>query len=412
MRGTNVCIFRFFEEEQRGELPWRADWVRRLHKQFRSMHWNAIRYCIGFPPDFWYDIADEVGFLIQDEFPIWILDPKAGRERSSEFPRAETIIPQYTEWMRERWNHPSVVIWDGQNESITDETGKAIRAVRSLDLSNRPWENGWSAPQSPTDCVESHPYLFIRGWQGQSPFRLSEMPEISGLPRLNERQQKPAVPIIINEYCWLWLNRDGTPTCLTSKVYESILGQNSTTESRRQVHARYVAALTEFWRCHRRCAGVLHFCGLGYSRRGDKPRPEGGATSDDWIDLAHLEFEPTFERYVRDAFSPVGLMLDFWAETVPEQSKQLVKIYVINDLEMDWKGEVRLHLMKGDECLSSHAAGCRVPGYGREIVTLPVSLSAAPGPYTLVAELAGPAGQAARSLRDFQIVPTSGKRNP
>ena len=56
---------------QRGDLPWRADWVRRLHQQFKTMHWNSIRYCIGFPPEFWYDIADEEGFLIQDEFPIW-----------------------------------------------------------------------------------------------------------------------------------------------------------------------------------------------------------------------------------------------------------------------------------------------------------------------------------------------------
>ena len=44
------------------------------------MHWNSIRYCIGFPPDFWYDIADEEGFLIQDEFPIW-LGGTCGRAR-------------------------------------------------------------------------------------------------------------------------------------------------------------------------------------------------------------------------------------------------------------------------------------------------------------------------------------------
>ena len=72
------------------------------------------------------------------------------------------------------------------------------------------------------------------------------------------------------------------------------------------LHARYVAALTEFWRCHREAAGVLHFCGLGYSRPGDKPRPEGGATCDDFIDLEKLTFEPHFEEYVREAFNPVG----------------------------------------------------------------------------------------------------------
>ncbi len=132
--------------------------------------------------------------------------------------------------MRERWNHPCVVISDAQNESSTDETGKAIHAVRQLDLSGRPWENGWAGPQSTVDCVESHPYLFSRVWAGEKPFKLSMMPEISGVPYLNDRQKQPRVPIIINEYDWLWLKRDGTPTCLTDKVYETILGSDNTLE--------------------------------------------------------------------------------------------------------------------------------------------------------------------------------------
>jgi hypothetical protein len=408
MRGTNVCIFRFFEDEKRADLPWRADWVRRMHRQFKTLSWNAIRYCIGFPPESWYDIADEEGFLIQDEFPIWLLNPNALKDAAPEFPRAEKIIPEYVEWMRERWNHPCVVIWDGQNESLTDETGKAIRAVRHLDLSNRPWENGWAEPQSPTDCVESHPYLFIRWWQGGRPFRLSEMPGVSAFPRLLETQKKLAVPIIINEYCWLWLNRDGTPTCLTGKVYEGILGRDSTTEARRQIHARYVAALTEFWRCHRRCAGVLHFCGLGYSRHGDKPRPEGGATSDHWIDLENLTFEPLFRKYVGDAFSPVGLMLDFWADEVLAGSRPSLKICVINDLEADWKGMVRLRVLKGHRWVSTQEAGCEVKGFGRKTLSLSHAMPDSPGRYTLAAELESPDGKTVRSLRDVTVVPTGG----
>ena len=43
------------------------------------MHWNALRYCIGFPPEMWYRIADEEGILIQDEFPIWGGGRGAGR---------------------------------------------------------------------------------------------------------------------------------------------------------------------------------------------------------------------------------------------------------------------------------------------------------------------------------------------
>ena len=178
------------------------------------MHWNALRYCIGFPPELWYDIADEEGFLIQDEFPIWTLGENPKKLE------ATRIVPEYTEWMRERWNHPCVVIWDAQNESSMKTSGEALRQVRHLDLSNRPWENGWAEPQSPTDWVEAHPYLFIRDWssKGQQHFKMSELAKLSGVPGLQEAQRKLKVPIIINEYAWLWLTRDGIrpvlpPTC-------------------------------------------------------------------------------------------------------------------------------------------------------------------------------------------------------
>jgi hypothetical protein len=256
------------------------------------------------------------------------------------------------------------------------------------------------------DCTESHPYLFIRGWQGRQPFRLSEMAGVSGTPRLNERQKKLKVPIIINEYCWLWLNRDGTPTCLTEKVYEGILGKRSTVEQRRQVHARYVAALTEFWRCHRQCAGVLHFCGLGYSRRGDRPRPEGGATSDHWIDVEKLEFEPTFEKHLRDAFNPVGVMLDFWAERISAGGERVVKVYIINDLETEWRGEVRLvlRLKNQEDSLSVSPIHTRVKGWDRKILSIPLALPTVPGDYTLAAELVRTGQEPVRSVREIKLI--------
>lgn len=407
MRGTNVCVYRFFEDAERGDRPWRDQWVRRLHEQFKTMHWNSIRYCIGFPPEFWYDIADEVGFLIQDEFPIWLLS------KAPENPTAENIIPQYRDWMRERWNHPCVVIWDAQNESFTDETGKAIQAVRNLDLSRRPWENGWSEPQSPEDCVESHPYLFSRGWQGKGFFRMSEMPNVSGKPFLHKRQQAIEVPIIINEYAWLWLDRQGNPTCLTDKIYENLLGPNSTPEQRRELFARYLAAKTEFWRCHREAAGVLHFCGLGYSRPGDKPRPEGGATSDHFIDIEKLTFEPKFAEYVRESFNPLGLMLDFWAEEIPAQSKHTLRVFVINDRNEEFAGDVRLLSAKeGAEPVAMAAKPLRVAGLGREILTFEYTAPDSPGGYRLWAEVVDPNTGRVRSLRDVNIVakePTTGR---
>ena len=304
--------------------------------------------------------------------------------------------------MRERWTHPCGAIWDGQNESHTPETGKAIQAVRHLDLSNRPWENGWAEPQAPTDCVESHPYLFIRGWSQGQPFRMSEMASLSGQPRLNKDQRKTHVAAVINEYGWLWLTRDGNPTCLTDKVYEHLLGSDSTVEQRRTIYARSLAAMTEFWRAHRQCAGVLHFCGLGYSRPGDKPRPEGGATSDHWLDVQRLEFEPLFSEYVREAFNPVGIMLDFWAEQLPAGTSHQLQVYVINDRYEAWQGDVRLYLVQQEQHRLLQTQPAKVPPLGREILNFSATTPTQPGRYTLQAEL-DDGGKTIRSLRDFEV---------
>ncbi len=401
LRGSNLTLYRFFEDAERSDLPWRTDWVRQLHRQCKSMHWNSLRYCIGFPPEFWYDLADEEGVLIQDEFPIWLLSgPKSD---CPEWPVAEKIIPEYEAWMRERWNHPCVVIWDAQNESQTPETGKAIQAVRHLDRSDRPWDNGWAEPQAMTDCAKAHPYLFIREFTKQKAFHLSELASQSGKPNLQDAQRKMDVALLINEYAWLWLTRDGNPTCLTSMIYERILGSDSTAEQRRIFYARSLAALTEFWRSHRECAGVLHFCALGYSRPGDKPRPEGGATSDHWANVLELQWEPRFQEYVRDAFNPLGLMLNFWSEEVSAGAQPSLEVCLVNDLEEPWQGEVHVYLELDQQKRNLAHRDARVSALGRSSVSVPVTMPHEPGHYTLVAELTDGAGETIRSLRDITV---------
>jgi len=403
MRGTNVCAYRFFEDSERGDRPWRESWVRRLHQKFKSMHWNSIRYCIGFPPEIWYDIADEEGFLIQDEFPIWTLS------EDPEKVKAELIRPEYVEWMRERWNHPCVVIWDAQNESNTAETGKALSEVRRLDLSNRPWDNGWGEPQSEADCVETHPYLMIGllnpDWGNSKVKSLKDLANVSGVPPLNAAQQKLKLPIIVNEYAWLWLNRDGTTTCLTGPVYEKLLGPNSTTEQRRELYAKYLAAKTEFWRAHRACAGVLHFCGLGYSRAGDKPRPEGGATSDHFINMEKLRFEPNFEKYVRDAFSPVGVMLDYWGQDLPAGKDAEFKAIAINDTCEKWLGTLRFRITAKDgKTVASREIPCTIEPLGSANLSGTLAVPAEPGDYAVTAELVARGAKPVRSVRDAKII--------
>lgn len=389
LRGTNICIDRFFEDPLRGDKPWREAWVRNVIRSFRGMNWNSARYCIGFPPEMWYRIADEEGLLIQDEFPVW------GKTGS-----LENLTIQYGEWLAERWNHPSVVIWDAQNETPgQDITGKALTAVRQLDLSKRPWDNGWGAAQAPTDVYETHPYRHI-----YQEFRMADLaglaprPDNSGKFPGNPLANVGERPIIVNEYGWLWINRDGTPCALPvkHKSYQYLLPPDPSADQYREAYARAVAAKTEFWRCGRQLAGVMHFCGLGYSR-------PGGETSDSFIDVERPTFEPHFARYVRDAFAPVGLMLDFWAADCQRGSTLKLPVVVINDLATGWQGPVTLRLVSNGKVLGETTQDGRVAAFGREVFSMDLKVPEASGGCQLVAELRGADGQPVRSLRDVTV---------
>jgi hypothetical protein len=392
MRGSNFTAYRFFEDGECRDRPWDRDWVRLLHRRVKDMHWNCLRYCIGFPPEQWYDAADELGILIQDEFPVWFGGP--GWSTYPNELKAEELAEEYAEWMRERWNHPSVVIWDASNETTTDQTGPAIERVRSLDLSGRPWDNSYSAPAELGDMFESHPYHF------QDPnFRLSDLASADPVPQGSAIHNDGGHAVVINEYGWLWLNRDGTPTTLTQKLYENLLGVHSTTEQRRHLYALFLAAETEFWRAHRNAAAVMHFTTLGYSR------PDG-QTSDHWSDVGKLEWEPQFHRYVRDAFAPVGLMVDFWKASAPAGADARIRVTLVNDLGEPWHGPVALRLRRSaDSPLFEAARDVQIAPYGTAAVEFALNWPHEAGPLTLEAELRGTGGEPVRSVRELTIGP-------
>ncbi|WP_111709795.1 glycoside hydrolase family 2 protein [Lutibacter citreus] len=404
LRGTNTCIFRFFEDPDRKELPWNKDWVRNLHQKFKTMHWNSIRYCIGFPPEIWYEIADEEGFLIQDEFPIWYGKwnqiNKLGRDLTQ-------LHLEYEQWMKDRWNHPCVVIWDAQNETRTEHTGNAINKVRHLDLSNRPWDNGWSTPMHKNDVQEVHPYLYNKFHKknAELPKNLLQFAlDTVRIPDNGPSEISPKMsgekypnPYIINEYAWLWINRNGTPTRLTEHLYPKAFGKK-TAQELYYIYARHFSMKTEYWRAHRKCAGIMHFCALGYSR----PNEPKGETSDNFIDIKNLIFEPTFEKYTKDAFSPILPFIDFWEPTVKKNSKENIEIIMINDTYSDWEGKLRLMLKKDVKIISEISKQVSIDELGKISVSFPIEFDVEPGSYSLVTEIMYK-GEEVQSIREFEV---------
>lgn len=399
MRGSNITLYRFFEDQSCKDLPWNSDWVRNLHKSFKEFHWNGLRYCIGLAPEDWYRIADEEGFLIQDEFPIWF-GGKGWCVWPSEL-KTDQLVIEFTEWMQERWNHPSVIIWDGSNETVsndlkTEEIAQAIDMVRHLDLSNRPWDNSYSQIRNPGDVVELHPYHFIR-----STFKFTDIATADINPIIRMKSTYPNVDPegtkymkIVNEYAWLWLNRDATPTTITKDLYKNLLGENSTVQQRRHLYATYLAAETEFFRCHRKSNAVLHFVALAYSR-------SDGQTSDHFTDVEKLVYEKEFLTYVPDAFSPVGLMLDEWGIEIEKNSPHEYKIITINDLEPEWKGIVRLQILYQDKVISEQSTDLIIPSFGQEQVKIMLTGPQSPGICTVVASLEKKNEKPVKSIREI-----------
>ena len=386
MRGTNTTLYRFFEDSERGDLPWNPDWVRRLHRSFKDFHWNSVRYSIGFPPEFWYDIADEEGILLQDEFPVWGLDKKAS---------VDELAREYAAHMQETWNHPSVVIWDAQNETISEITGAALRQVRHLDLSNRPWDNGWGGVQEETDPFEAHPYHFIKNTR--------TMPALATALKTppyryhNHVLSRFHSPIIINEYGGIWLQRDGQPTKVSKAFYDHILGPNATADQYRETYAHYMAAETEFWRGNRGCAAVMEFTALGYS----EPK---GTTSDHFLDVKNLAYEPHMAAAFKNAFAPVGLMIDYWETTMDPGSPVSIPVVVINDLAPAWSGKVHLILRQAGKIVLQQDQAASVEAYGSQRVSFDFAAPAAPGDYDLQATISGADGQTVTSDRAFPVL--------
>jgi hypothetical protein len=309
------------------------------------------------------------------------------------------MITEYKEWMRDNWNHPSVAIWDATNESFLPQfTRTIIPAVRSLDLSNRPWENSYNAPVGADDPVPDHQYLFyglaMKDDPGHS-FQMTDLEELEG-PVSNNATSKTGHAMILNEYGWLWLNRDGTPTLLTEKLYPRLLGEKNTTENRFALQAYLLGGETEFWRAYRRYAGVLHFVYLTAS----DPK---AFTSDHFSGLKNLNLEPNFEKAIEQAFNPLGVYLNFWHPSLNAAESRDYTVAMVNDEDRPRAGKLRLVFMDdaGREAAAEETAFSLAP-LGAQSYTVTLMTPAALGNYSL---------QAIATAEDESLHPVISHRN-
>jgi hypothetical protein len=325
--------------------------------------------------------------------------------------------------VRERANHPCVFLWDLSNETRSAKIAQAVEGLRPLDLQGRRWENGSGhngPPPDPRDPLEAHLYHFIPPTQTLACLNGSNIPR-QVLDRPDGPDGMKAVsPLIVNEYGWLWLTRDGSPTHLTYGNYEFLTGGGlgsgdfGTEAARRYVQATYLAAITEHFRASGKVAVLHEFGGLIYSLSDPQEpwSPRSGYTSDHFLEpVADLRLDPYIATYLRDAFAPAGLYIGHYQATYGVGERKDLPITLVNDSRRPWQGRVRLYPVAGGVAVSKKdlppllppvESACTVPAHGQATVTLAFQAPAATGAYTLVAEL-GEGEARVHSIRDFWV---------
>ncbi len=379
LRGSNVTLQRFFEDPECSDLAWNREWVKTmLIDHPKSIDWNALRICVGIVPDFWYDLCDEYGILLQNEWFYW---QKHGWN--------EQIRKEYTDWVWSDGNHPSIVIWDAINENWDDYIGNTlIPELKELDPT-RVWDAGYMSSGSADEMDEPHPYRAhtpmnskaVNDFFEKNPYDIGRFGVWTGF----ENVLNAGVPQLVNEYGWIWLWRDGRPAKLTVGNYEYYLGSDATPDERRALQAYWLQMETEWIRVERSIAGVLAFCMLTNNY---------GFTGDWYIGrIKNLEMSPTYQWF-RHCFAPAAVFIDlpdsrYSKHIAPQEPGAVVPVDFVgvNDLSTPQDGllEVRIY-DKAGKAVFAEDKQIVIPQTGRCNIPVALRMPELPGGYLITAE--------------------------
>ncbi len=395
LRGTNVTLQRFFEDPDCSNLVWDKEWVKRLLVEYpKQLNWNMMRICVGIAPDFWYDIADENGLMFQNEWLYW---QNHGWD--------EQIRKEYTDWVWTDGNHPSIAIWDAINENWDGYIGNTlIPELKKLDPT-RVWDAGYMTgdQMSADEMDEPHPYQGVVNWIQPGANRdIYPLGDLNFRPDIIESINNAGVPQLVNEYGWIWLWRNGSPSKLTVEVYEHYLGKNSTPEQNWELQAYWMQLETEWLRSNPNIAGVLAFCYLANNY---------GFTGD-WFAGNIKDLKPTATLdWFHHAFAPAATFINLTDERYVRMIKPhepgsalIFNLAGINNNPATASGTVKIKLLdsKG-KALLEQTSLVKLPSFIRTDLPVSIILPTQAGGYLLVAEFTPENGKTVISRRFIKI---------
>lgn len=353
LRGGNIAFHRFLSDPERANLPWDEIWIKKVLIDIpKADNFNFFRNHVGHIYNKWYDIADQYGMMFQDE---WAFGEVTGTE--------EVIRAEFTQWLYDNWNHPSIIIWDGLNEN-QDSTVKniIIPQMKALD-STRPWEA--------VDFIEDHPYIYSLGpVLNPGPFGFSR--SIDGI-------KNSTTPTDVNEFIWFWLDKDGNPSLHTVNVMPRWLGNNSTVQQQLEFQAFIATELTELWRR----IGVDAIAPFVYLSIN-------GVNTSNWFmgNIANAEVKPIMSA-LKNAYAPFGVSIEFWDRHFFVNQEKNTDVYIFNDYPISKSGILRCRIVDQNDVEVVNVGDFIIDVPASQTLIRPVlwTMPSAAGTYYLKAEL-------------------------
>ncbi len=193
------------------------------------------------------------------------------------------------------------------------------------------------------------------------------------------------VPQLCNEYAWIWLWRDGTPSKITQPQFDYFCGVNATPVERREFQAYWKQIDTEWLRVERTLAGVLSFTYLtnNYGFTGD------------WFMNPIKDLVPGITlKWLKHAFAPVAVFLNLQDQRYmkygkyyePGQEKSF-DIVGVNDLSGEASGQYVLKILDHNGRMVKRMKGeIAIPAYGKKYHPVSLDMPNKPGGYLVLLE--------------------------
>jgi len=131
-------------------------------------------------------------------------------------------------------------------------------------------------------------------------------------------------------------------------------------------------------------------------------------TCDNFRDVAALKLEPHFESYLREAFKPLGVYLDFWQPTLPPGAQRVYRVTLVNDTHEPACGRLTLAWLReqGGGAVAQVEQPFEVAPVGRSSCEIELATPAREGRYVLTAKASWSGKPSSPTLSRRQVIVT------